>query len=471
MSLFVTKDTSSTSWLGSNVTGDTQNRYVVQAGGKILWGPGGTSALDVILQRSALQFFANPLLTLYRGDGTTPGDLQLNSVCLSNNSAIINLQGNNALELPTEWTPNPTHGWTDLGNGNILFRNTSVAPPNCQFKDGVYTSLFQVMVQDPSDLSNYTPFLATDHGFWVEKDIMTYGALFTTSDPAKHHGGGAILIGHGLERDDDPPRINLSDYTAGYDTLYITAGSSVNKPNGADDVLSNMKLKNLTATGNVTVNGNLVVCGAFWNTSLINALFNFPEYITGFGQTFLSNLLSTIGNTLHFSSNKVDINPSSSPTLAGLTLNGALQVNAPSQTGITLGNGTIYWQTATNPNVLEMNCGLIIDGALNVAGISVNGTVGITGQASANNFWINGSWLNSSSTLYIGGASGAPVTMYMNGNVNPISDNSYGLGSGSNRWQGIVAVNGYFNNLYPTGELRIPTSAPGSPQNGDIWLA
>ncbi len=79
--------------------------------------------------------------------------------------------------------------------------------------------------------------------------------------------------------------------------------------------------------------------------------------------------------------------------------------------------------------------------------LTVNGTLTVTSQASANNFWINGSWLNSSSTLYIGGASGAAVTMYMNGNVNPISDNTYGLGSGSNRWAGIVAVNGYFSSI------------------------
>ena len=46
--------------------------------------------------------------------------------------------------------------------------------------------------------------------------------------------------------------------------------------------------------------------------------------------------------------------------------------------GVTIGGGTIYWQTATNPDVLEMNCGVIIDGALNVSGISINGSLGIT---------------------------------------------------------------------------------------------
>jgi len=67
------------------------------------------------------------------------------------------------------------------------------------------------------------------------------------------------------------------------------------------------------------------------------------------------------------------------------------------------------------------------------------------------NVWINGSWLNSSSTLYIGGASGAAVTMYMNGNVNPISDKAYGLGSGPNRWAGISAITGYFSSIDCSG--------------------
>jgi hypothetical protein len=46
---------------------------------------------------------------------------------------------------------------------------------------------------------------------------------------------------------------------------------------------------------------------------------------------------------------------------------------------IELGGGTIYWQTSTSPDVLEMDCGLIVDGALNANGISINGNAGITG--------------------------------------------------------------------------------------------
>ena len=72
-----------------------------------------------------------------------------------------------------------------------------------------------------------------------------------------------------------------------------------------------------------------------------------------------------------------------------------------------------------------------------------SGNLTISNQVTAPTLWVSGSWLSSSSTLYIGGASGAAVTMYMNGNVNPISDNAYGLGSGSNRWAGISCVTAY----------------------------
>jgi hypothetical protein len=346
--------------------------------------------------------------------------------------------GNLSTESPTV-VPFATSGYTDC-------QRTDIGKP--VKRNGSLLDDKTVLIAYNNDIRKW--WLSRPHNVSIG-DVLTVdggqgtGTRDNRTNDFMNTGGGAVMIGKGYERFDDPPRICLTNG----DTLYITAGSSVGV--GADAVTANLKVKDLTTTGNVTVNGNLICTGP----------------ITG----LVTHVAAILDNTLRAIGDYIGLNPNAAATFAGMTLNGALQVNAPSQTGITLGNGTIYWQTSTNPNVLEMNCGLIIDGAVNAAGASINGTLGVTGQASANNFWINGSWLNSSSTLYIGGASGAAVTMYMNGNVNPISDNAYGLGSGSNRWQGIVAVNGYFNNLYPTGELRIPTSAPGSPQNGDIWLA
>jgi hypothetical protein len=102
--------------------------------------------------------------------------------------------------------------------------------------------------------------------------------------------------------------------------------------------------------GDLTVHGDLIVYGSFWNASLINALFNFPDYITGFGENFLSNLLSSIGNTLHFSDDKVDINPSSTPTVAGLYLtNGGF---------ISMNNGTLVLDNGSTGNgILQYGTG------------------------------------------------------------------------------------------------------------------
>ena len=77
----------------------------------------------------------------------------------------------------------------------------------------------------------------------------------TTNANSEATGGGAIQLGRGLERPDDPPRINLTDEV--YKTLYITAGSS--ETVGADDVLANMKLKDLSVTGTFDLNESPLV--------------------------------------------------------------------------------------------------------------------------------------------------------------------------------------------------------------------
>jgi hypothetical protein len=108
--------------------------------------------------------------------------------------------------------------------------------------------------------------------------------------------------------------------------------------------------------GNLTIHGDITVVGSILNLA--------------------TQLASVIDTTLHTVGGYLGLNPNSSPTLAGLNVNGGLTINAPSQTGITLGNGTLYWQTATNPHVLEMNCGLIIDQSLNCRSISLNPNAG-----------------------------------------------------------------------------------------------
>ncbi|PVX26296.1 MAG: hypothetical protein CW691_01840, partial [Candidatus Bathyarchaeum sp.] len=77
-----------------------------------------------------------------------------------------------------------------------------------------------------------------------EMTIVDGTGVGTTSAASEATGGGAIQLGQGFEREDDPPRINLTD--SGDHTLYITSGSSLSV--GADAILANMKLNDLTAT-------------------------------------------------------------------------------------------------------------------------------------------------------------------------------------------------------------------------------
>jgi hypothetical protein len=79
----------------------------------------------------------------------------------------------------------------------------------------------------------------------------------TVSSTLMNTGGGAVMIGKAYERFDDPPRICLTNG----DTLYITAGTSVGV--GADAITANLKVKDLTATGNLAISGNLSLAGSY----------------------------------------------------------------------------------------------------------------------------------------------------------------------------------------------------------------
>jgi hypothetical protein len=52
-----------------------------------------------------------------------------------------------------------------------------------------------------------------------------------------------------------------------------------------------------------------------------------------------------------------------------------------------------------------------------------------------------------------------------NGTIRPFSDNATDLGATSYRYRNVRAMN-----VYVSTRLRIPTSAPASPANGDIWM-
>jgi hypothetical protein len=137
-------------------------------------------------------------------------------------------------------------------------------PQGAAYRDSNNQSLFFVEMQEMGG-TNFIPFLGTQWGLWVERDIQTYGAIMTTSDPYKSvspgAGGGAILIGHGMYATTTPPLISLTDsdvwvdpnnHSLGkFDTLhmYMVDGSTP----------AHLDLGNLTAHGTISVNDNFTV--------------------------------------------------------------------------------------------------------------------------------------------------------------------------------------------------------------------
>jgi hypothetical protein len=125
------------------------------------------------------------------------------------------------------------------------------------------------MISDPTG-NSYNPFIATDEGFFVEKDFQTYGAVFTQSDPSKGTGGGAVLIGHGFYGSTGfPPCIVLPD--EGYNTLHLL--TNVNNMTRAD-----LSLGTLDAQANVKI-------GIFSNTDDRGPLYASSSGYIGYPQS------------------------------------------------------------------------------------------------------------------------------------------------------------------------------------------
>ncbi len=101
-----------------------------------------------------------------------------------------------------------------LAGPGVTFTTTGNPDPGYSYIDGNTQKLYLIMMQGMGG-SNFIPFLATDFGLWVQKDIETYGALMTASDPISGSGGGAIEIGHGFTSTTDDPKIILSDTIGG----------------------------------------------------------------------------------------------------------------------------------------------------------------------------------------------------------------------------------------------------------------
>jgi len=131
------------------------------------------------------------------------------------------------------------------------------------------------------------------------------------------------------------------NFTGNYDTLFLF------KLDGASPAHLDL--------GNLTVNGNLLVHGAFWNDNIIAALLDWPSYAAGYTAFFLSNVSSSIDDTLRKVGSTFGLNPAASPTLAGLTITngGALLANL-----INMSNGLIVLDNGSTGNgILQYGAG------------------------------------------------------------------------------------------------------------------
>ncbi len=125
------------------------------------------------------------------------------SLSTTANAPNVSLGTQSQNYLPT--MPNPLTG------AGITFTTTNSPPTGYSYiNNGTVQNLYLIEMQEMGS-QNYIPFLATNWGLWVETDIQTYGALFTTTDPNKTAGGGAVLIGHGFTSPSTPPCISTTD--------------------------------------------------------------------------------------------------------------------------------------------------------------------------------------------------------------------------------------------------------------------
>ena len=167
----------------------------------------------------------NGILTVI-GDASSD-QLMTNSASIGAiSTANITINNNTTLNgtSPDILTPGPRYLPTMPTNlsglPSIQFHNIKNTPSGPGVPQGAFyadtspQSLFLVEMQDMGG-TDFIQFLTTNYGLWVQKDIETYGAIMTTSDPSRGSGGGAIEIGHGFTSTTADPTIILTDTVTG----------------------------------------------------------------------------------------------------------------------------------------------------------------------------------------------------------------------------------------------------------------
>ncbi len=93
-------------------------------------------------------------------------------------------------------------------NGDVLVDGV---PTNVANPSGNYIDIFASVIS-PLDHSTVLsdPMFCINQALFIEKDTQTFGFLGTSSDPYKHTGGGAILMGEGFQGRYCPPLFDLT---------------------------------------------------------------------------------------------------------------------------------------------------------------------------------------------------------------------------------------------------------------------
>jgi hypothetical protein len=376
-----------------------------------------------------------------------------------------------------EWVPEGLPA--DSTTSKIMFKDNI---------EGLYGHLFSV-ISTNVDPPEKDPLLVTDVGMVVQKDLAVGGFISTNQ--------GEIWIGHGRHTSTDPPRIVLMHTrpiysNPEYDTLYLTKFDC--------STLANMNLEKLIVANEANISkqenmvrysqefSNEVWGGCDGNKTNITNAETAPD-----GTATATKIDTSISGGCNGCYQSVNPSLQADETYTmSIWLKGAsgdeqivIGLNDDYTTTVTLTEQWVRYDYTATPESGKTTRGLqfycsTTDATYYVYGAqlekenSVHGysktTVypivkrlalksqtgvtavldldGLMGTLDASNVFVDN----------INCLSGQEITIYpsivfnsgIKSSINPTDDDTYGLGSGSYRWQGIVALTGYFDEIQTT---------------------
>lgn len=274
--------------------------------------------------------------------------------------------------------------------------------------NGVYpqgnqsANLFVVLLTD----SNYDPILVTDQGFVVKKDLSAGGFLGTNQ--------GEVWMGHGRNNSSDVPKIIMMHSGDGYDTLYL---KKANASTPANLNLGKLEVQSTNNVFAVTAGDN----GANQDTYLIPQ--NPSNGGLGLGTSAYPFKWVDATNVFCNTLNKLEgTDPIEAQT--GITAK-VLKTSEDQQQRLFLGRYSAsfpwsYIAPSSNSLGFKWNNAAI---TAEIMTLTNNGLLTLTALTVGGTTTLNGN------TIHGGGIAS---------NFNPSAANTYGIGSGSHYWAGVV---------------------------------